>query len=60
MRQNTDPLNIKKCLKFADCQKIDMVLDHDLLEEQYLQVIDSVCGKCGEYEVNNQSAPAFP
>lgn len=34
------------CAKMDDCEKIAIVLDKDMLGEQYRQVAEQVCGKC--------------
>ena len=50
MRQNTDPLNVKKCRKYDGCYLISMILDHEMSEEEYRFEISRVCGQCKDYE----------
>lgn len=40
----------KQCGKIDSCTKISMVLDHDMLDGQYAEVIKKVCNKCNEKE----------
>lgn len=36
------------CLKINQCQKIDMILDKDLLDYQYAEAMQWVCAYCSE------------
>lgn len=36
------------CPKLNQCQKIDMILDKDLLDFQYAEAKQRVCGRCSE------------
>lgn len=40
----------KVCGKIDDCQKVSMVLDHDMLDGQYAEEIKKVCSNCCEKE----------
>lgn len=38
------------CPKLNECYKVKMILDKDLLDCQYAEVIQAVCAKCDEKE----------
>lgn len=39
------------CRKLDNCQKIQMILDKDIMGFQYAEAIREVCGKCKEFEL---------
>ena len=42
------------CRKIDSCAKIKMVFDKDLLDFQYKEAIESICGKCQERETKKK------
>ena len=50
IRFQTKEKESKGCARLDTCPKIRMILDRDLLESQYQDIIREVCGKCSEFE----------
>ncbi len=40
----------KGCTELNTCPKIQTVLDRDLLDSQYQDIIREICGKCSKFE----------
>lgn len=35
-----------QCIKFAECQKINVLRDKDILESQFVDGVNLICGAC--------------
>ena len=38
------------CKKIDDCPKIEMLLDKELLAQQYQEKAEKICARCNEFE----------
>jgi len=40
----------ENCSKLDHCEKMTMILDKDLLDFQYREAAEAVCGRCDKFE----------
>jgi hypothetical protein len=43
---SSTPAKVAQCAKINECSKIKVILDHDLMDFQYAEIIRHVCRRC--------------